>query len=109
MPRKRRKRTEQRPIPGRPQWRWRTLPVWLALTGGFTIGWYVAAAGAGTDHWPGGWSYYVQLAVVLAFSFGLSRVFSYLVAMRVQRRRAPKGLHPMQQQPRPGKRPEASP
>ncbi len=69
-----------------PSWHWRTLPVWLALTGGIVIGWYIAAVGANwrLDRWS-----VIALYVVLSlFSFGLSRIISRYTAIWVARRRA---------------------
>jgi len=88
---KRRRRPETRNslAQGTPDWRWRTLPVWLGVTGGFVAGWYVAAFGAG-------WKFdsmapVVVLWVVLAgFSFGLSRVISRYTAIWVAKRRGAK-------------------
>lgn len=68
-----------------PSWRWRTLPVWLALTGGFTIGWYVAAIGA---EWRlATWALIAMYVVLSLFSFGLSRIISRFTAIWVARRR----------------------
>jgi hypothetical protein len=92
MSRKRRKRVDPRQarmLPAQPGWRWRTLPVWLALTGGFTIGWYVAAFGSG--RYPDNWSYFVQLAVLSGFALGLSRIMRWLTERWILRRREKTG------------------
>lgn len=71
-----------------PVWRWRTLPVWMALTGGFCAGWYVAAFGADSVTNEKTWSW-VSLYVVLALSsFGLSRVMTRYTTGFMLRRRA---------------------
>lgn len=67
-------------------WRWRTLPVWLALTGGFVAGWYVSALGVGRQ--PDSWSYFVLLAVLGGFSVGLSQITRYLMERWMVRRKA---------------------
>jgi uncharacterized membrane protein YcjF (UPF0283 family) len=86
MARKRRRIDPRSPLAQRfPEWRWRTLPVWLALTGGFVLGWYVAAIG--TAFQPDRWSYFTLLAVLALFSFGLSRVITRVTAMWLARRR----------------------
>jgi hypothetical protein len=69
-----------------PEWHWRTLPVWLALTGGVTIGWYIAAVGA--EFRIADWAFWVLLAFVGLFSFGLSRVISRYTAIWAAKRRA---------------------
>jgi hypothetical protein len=69
-----------------PVWKWRTLPVWLALTGGIAIGWYIAAIGA--NFRVGDGSFYVLLVVIAGFSFGLSRIVAYYTTRWVARRRA---------------------
>lgn len=83
----RRKRTAARgtSLPELPAWRWRTLPVWLALTGGFVLGWYVAAAGARISVET--WAYITVLIVMAGFSAGLSRVVSRATALWVMRRK----------------------
>ena len=88
MARKRRRRVDPRNPLAQPApvWRWRTLPVWLALTGGFVLGWYVAALGTGWN--PDRWSYFTLLAVLAGFSFGLSRIMSRYTARWIARRRA---------------------
>lgn len=63
-------------------WRWRTLPVWLAITGGFVLGWWVAAVGG-----PDGGSYLIQVAVLAAFALGLSRISNRWAARWMARRR----------------------
>lgn len=72
-------------IPAPPTWRWRTLPVWLALTGGLVAGWYIAAAGSRVS--IDRWSYIVVLVVMAGFSAGLSRVVSRYTAIWMMRRR----------------------
>lgn len=69
-----------------PNWKWSTLPVYIALTGGFVIGWYVAAAGALFRLQP--WAQWVLFGGLALFSFGLSRVVSYYVALWMARRKA---------------------
>ncbi len=86
--RNRRRRPGQRDLLTPPSWRWRTLPVWLALTGGITIGWYIAAAGANFVYEA--WSFYTLIVVIALFSFGLSRVVNRYTAIWVARRRAAK-------------------
>lgn len=106
MARKRRSRRPDprlsRMLPAEPGWRWRTLPVWLALTGGFVAGWYVAAIGGATS---GGWSYVVLLIALAGFSLGLSRLVRWLVERRIVRRRA-RAAAAQPEPPRPGKRPQ---
>jgi hypothetical protein len=76
VPRKRRaRRLDPRLNPAllqKPEWRWRTLPVWVALTGGFVLGWYVAAIASPIQ--PEQWSYLISLAVLAGFWFGVSRM-----------------------------------
>jgi hypothetical protein len=88
---RRRKRTVEhgtgRTMPVDPNWRWKTLPVWLALTGGFVAGWYVSAFGAPVPPGTGDWSWWVLIAALTGFSFGLSRVVRWLVERTVVRRR----------------------
>lgn len=72
-------------LPANPGWRWRTLPVWLTLTGGFLIGYYIASLGAGVR--PDRWAYFIQLAVLLGFAAGLSRITRWLTERFVVRRR----------------------
>ena len=105
-----RKRRRQRPdprlarmMPADPGWRWRTLPVWLALTGGFIIGWYVAAFGS--DSFPTGWSYWVHFIVLTGFSLGLSRIVRWRTERWVARRRAREALSEPRDA-RPTKRPQ---
>jgi hypothetical protein len=81
-----------------PRWRWRTLPVWLALTGGFIAGWYVGLFGAGLDIGSAGariaaepWSQITLYVVLALFSFGLSRVITRVTAIWIARRRAARG------------------
>lgn len=85
----RRKRIDPKTvIQNAPSWKWRTLPVWMALTGGFILGWYVAAFGAqfGVDQWA-----VIVLYVVLAgSSFGLSRIISRYTALRMMKRKLAK-------------------
>lgn len=91
MSRKRRaKRPEShaRGVPANPGWKWLTLPVWLALTGGFILGWYVNAVGTGVV--APTWSapsiiFYVAL---LGFSVGLSQISGWWFARRRMERRA---------------------
>ena len=86
MARKRRRIDPRSPLAqSGPVWRWRTLPVWLALTGGFVLGWYVAAIGTGWN--PDRWSYFTLLAVLAGLSFGLSRILSRYTALWIARRR----------------------
>ena len=75
MARKRRRRIDATsPLAqGTPVWRWRTLPVWIALNGGFILGWYVAAIGS--DFRPAEWSFYALITAISLFSLGLSRMF----------------------------------
>lgn len=94
MARKRRERNRgltPRPgaVPSKPVWKWRTVPVLLAVTGGFTLGWYVAAIGAGQT--PGGGAYIILLVVMLGFALGLSRITSYWTAVWIARRRQKSG------------------
>lgn len=108
--RRRQKRPDPRQarmMPANPGWRWTTLPVWLALTGGFIAGWYVAALGAldAGDVWPGGWSYIVQLVVLIGFSLGLSRLMRWLTERWLARRRI-KAAAAATQEARPHKRPQ---
>ncbi len=77
-----------RPVPMNPGWRWRTLPVFLALTGGFLAGWYVASWGTGVMPAPWSWAYITQFVVLIGFSFGLSRITSWLMARWMVSRRA---------------------
>lgn len=88
MTRARQRRYSKRDVlsQGAPVWKWRTLPVWLALTGGIAVGWYIAAIGA--EFHVDNWAFYVLLAVIAGFSFGLSRIVSYYTARWVARRRA---------------------
>jgi hypothetical protein len=83
----RRRRTNPRdPLP-QPQseWRWQTLPVWIALTGGVAVGWYIAALGA--EFRIANWSFYVLLVFIALFSFGLSRIVNrYVMAWTAKRR-----------------------
>jgi antibiotic biosynthesis monooxygenase (ABM) superfamily enzyme len=72
--------------PQTPQWRWVTLPVWLALTGGMIAGWYLGTAGSGWNYEP--WSFWALLIVLFLFSFGLSRIVSRLMAGWVAKRRS---------------------
>jgi hypothetical protein len=69
-----------------PEWNWRTLPVWIALTGGMAAGWYIAAAGA--EFRVEDWSFYVLLVIIALFSFGLSRIVNRYTMAWVARRRA---------------------
>lgn len=69
-----------------PDWRWRTLPVWIALTGGVALGWYIAALGA--EFRVDDWSFYVLLVFIALFSFGLSRIVNRYTMIWVARRRA---------------------
>src|SRR3954470_21863758 len=59
---------------GLPVWRWRTLPVWLAVTGSFVVGWYVAAFSVGWRGFDNFGQILVPWLVLMAFSLGLSRV-----------------------------------
>jgi hypothetical protein len=88
MARSRRRRYSPRDPASIPQptWRWRTLPVWIALTGGFTAGWYVAALGA--QFRVDSWAFYVLLAFVAMFSFGLSRIINRYTVIWIAKRRA---------------------
>jgi hypothetical protein len=72
-------------LPERPGWKWRTLPVYLALTGGFLIGYRVASYGAGIT--PGGWAFWTDFAVLIAFGLGLARISRWLTERWVVRRR----------------------
>lgn len=69
-----------------PNWQWRTLPVWIALTGGAVIGWYIAAIGAGFDY--DSWAFYVLLGLLFLFSMGLSRIVNRYTAIWVAKRRS---------------------
>jgi len=87
MARSRRRTAPRDPLTqATPNWKWRTLPVWLALTGGVVIGWYIAAVGAGFK--VENWAFYILLVFVAAFSFGLSRIVSWFTGRWVARRRA---------------------
>lgn len=66
----------------RPEWRWRTLPVWVALAGGFVIGWFVGTAWFGEDI-----SYYVWVAAFGGFWFGISRMIGRLLIDPIVARR----------------------
>lgn len=106
MAAKRTRRIAQKSSPSLPTYRWRTLPVWMALTGGFVVGWYVCAIGVGKIP-SGSWAYWVMFLATTAFAFGLSRLTTTLVVRRRQRQAlgnaGPRGLHPNQQMPRPSK------
>ena len=84
----RRRRTNPRDplLQPQPEWRWRTLPVWIALTGGVAAGWYIAAMGA--DFRIANWSFYVLLVFIALFSFGLSRIVNRYVMIWMAKRRA---------------------
>ena len=69
-----------------PGWRWRTLPVWVALTGGFSLGFEIASLGVGLE--PSGWSRLIGYAGLLAFGIALSRLWSWYVSRWVMRRQA---------------------
>ena len=60
--------------------------MWIALTGGSSIGWYIAAAGAQFRF--DDWAFYVLLVVIALFSFGLSRIVNRYTMIWVARRRA---------------------
>lgn len=60
-------------LTSRPDWRWRTLPVWVALTGGFVLGWFVGVA------WAGDISYYIWVFVLGGFWFGIARIIGRLL------------------------------
>jgi hypothetical protein len=68
-----------------PEWRWRTLPVWIALTGGMVAGWYIAAAGAPSP--STGWSFFVLIALLFLFSLGLSRIVNRYTTIWIAKRR----------------------
>jgi hypothetical protein len=63
---------------GAPEWRWRTLPVWLAFTGGFIVAWYVYLIGSGGAN-PGLVANVLFYLALIGFSVGLSRITSRLV------------------------------
>jgi Flp pilus assembly protein TadB len=94
MTRKRRYRRPDprlsRMMPEQPGWRWRTLPVWLALTGGFVVGWYVDLIGSGVD--PGLGAYVMLYVAIGGFSLGLSRIVRWMTERYVARRRLQKQL-----------------
>ena len=89
-----RKRRARRPdprqvrtmMPENPGWRWRTLPVWLALTGGFILGFYVCLFATRVD--PETWGWVALYVAVGGFSLGLSRLVRWLTERWVARRRA---------------------
>jgi len=85
MSRNRPRRPGQKDPLQAPEWRWRTLPVWIALTGGTVIGWYIAAAGANFRYEA--WSFYVLIALLFLFSMGLSRVVNRYTAIWIAKRR----------------------
>jgi hypothetical protein len=90
MANRRRRRIDSRdPAQGLPVWRWRTLPVYLALTGGFVVGWYVAAFSGGLTFDNFGQILPVWI-VLMAFSLGLSRVVARYTAIWAAKRRAAK-------------------
>jgi hypothetical protein len=62
------------------------LPVWIALTGGVAVGWYIAAAGA--EFRIANWAFYVLLVFIALFSFGLSRIVNRYVMIWMAKRRA---------------------
>ena len=84
--RNRRRRPGQREPLAPPSWKWRTLPVWLALWGGMSIGWYIAAIGSSYQVEP--WAYYVLLGIIALFSLGLSVVVNRYTYTWVAKRRA---------------------
>lgn len=96
MARKRRRKPVDpriaRLMPERPDWRWRTLPVWLALTGGFIIGWYTFLIGSGA--YPGRGAYILLYVVLAAFAFGLSRIVRWLTERWIVRRRLQRRVEP---------------
>lgn len=75
-----------RPATPGPRWQWRTAPVWLALTGGFILGWYTYLFGARTT--PNTTALIVFYVVMFGFTLGLSRVTSRLMERWLVRRRA---------------------
>ncbi len=95
MPRKRRPKSAAGAAAGRrfepsgnlPSWRWATLPVWLALTGGFILGYYALLIDSGVA--PGTGATILFYAALIGFSLGLSRITSVLIVRwRTRRARA---------------------
>jgi hypothetical protein len=90
MARKRRARRPDprlaRMMPAEPGWKWRSLPVWIALTGGFVLGWYVNMLGVGQQ--ADGIPFYIFFVVLFGFSLGLSRVVRWRTERWVAARRA---------------------
>jgi hypothetical protein len=70
-----------------PDWRWRTLPVWIALTGGMVAGWYIGTAGSRTPFEYETWSFVVLIGLLFLFSMGLSRVVNRYAMIWVAKRR----------------------
>ncbi len=95
---------QARAVPEWPRWKWRTMPVWLALTGGFVLGWWVAAVGG-----PAGISYLIQVAVLVVFALGLSRISNRWAARWWARRRLnrSRAASPSPPASRPNKGPQA--
>lgn len=90
MARKRRERNRgitPRPgtMPANPGWRWRSVPVVVALCGGFVAGWYVAAIGAPAA--PGQIATIVMYVFLFGFALSLSRVTRYWTERWMSRRR----------------------
>jgi hypothetical protein len=90
MARKRRQVSTASPPTVITGWKWRTLPVWMALTGGFVVGWYIAAIGAGFPYQSFSWPIVVLYIGLAGFSFGLSRIVNRGAAAWVQRRKLAK-------------------
>lgn len=86
-----------------PVWRWRTLPVWMALTGGFCAGWYVGAFGGNSLTNQKFWSLAILYVVLALSSFGLSRIMTRYTTGFMLRRRA-RGTEEKRILPNPGAR-----
>jgi hypothetical protein len=94
MSRKRRRKPVDpriaRLMPENPGWKWRTLPVYLAITGGFLLGYRIASFGAGVS--PDRWAFAIDTAVLIAFGLGLARISRWLTERWVVRRRIQRRL-----------------
>jgi len=73
------------PAPSNPNWKWRTTPVAIALTGGFVAGWQVALIGAGKD--PGMIAWIIFYVFMFGFALSLSRITRWLTERWILRRR----------------------
>jgi hypothetical protein len=84
-------------------WRWRTLPVLMAFTGGIVFAWYVFLISSGVE--PGTLATWVFYVALFGFAIGLSQMTTKMMARRQWMKRA-RAAQAQERPPRAVKKPQ---